>query len=192
MTIGSLLSLALGAVRNPREAASTLLSVGIPSAAIAPAFFLVVVLSVLLTALIQTIGTQSSEAAVGFPPLAVAAILGTLLGAYIFGLYRTGRAMGGTGSLAETALLMVFLQFILLLAQVVELALWIMAPPLAGIFVIAAGVIAFWININFIDVLHNYGSLLKSFGLIVMVSLGIALVLMLMLTLSGVPLQGPA
>ncbi len=190
MTFGSLLSLALGAVRNPREAATTLLSVGIPSAAILPALVLVVVMSVLLTVVGEAVGPQAAEPGVGFPPLAVAALLCALLGAYVFGLYRTGRALGGTGNLAETALLMVFLQFMLLLAQVVELALWVAAPPLAGIFVIAVAILAFWVNINFVDVLHGYGSLLKSFGLIIMVSLGIALVVMLTLTLSGVTIQG--
>ena len=191
MTFGSLVKLAIAAVRNPREAASTLLSVGVPSAALFPSFVLVVVLSVLLTVVGESLGAQSAEGG-AFPPLAVAALLCALLGAYIFGLYRTGRAMGGTGSLEETALLMVFLQFILLLAQVVELFLWIAAPPLAGIFVIAVAVVAFWININFVDVLHSYGSLLKSFGLIIMVSLGIALVVMLLLSLSGVTVQGTA
>ncbi len=190
MTFGSLLSLALGAVRNPREAASTLLSIGIPTAALLPAFFLVVVLSVLLTVIGEAIGPQPAEPGPGFPPLAVAALLCALLGLYVFGLYKTGRAMGGTGSLAETALLIVFLQFILLLAQVVELALWVAAPPLAGIFVIAVAILAFWMNINFVDVLHGYGSLLRSFGLIIMVSFGIALVVMLILTMSGVTIQG--
>lgn len=191
MTFGSLVSLALGAVRNPREAADTLLSIGVPSAALLPSFVLVVVLSVIITLLGENAGMTSGDG-VAFPPLAVAAVLCVLLGVYIFGLYRTGRAMGGTGTLAETTLLMVFLQFILLLAQVVELALWVAAPPLAGIFVIAVAILAFWININFVDILHGYGSLMKSFGLIIMVSLGIALVIMLMLTLSGVTVQGPA
>jgi hypothetical protein len=190
VTFGSLVSLALGAVRSPREVASTVLSVGVPPAALLPAFLLVVILSVLLTVVGQNLGVQPSDGGGSLSPLAVTALLCALLGAYIFGLYRTGQAMGGTGSLAETALLMVFLQFILLLAQVVELLLWVAAPPLAGIFVIAVAVLAFWININFVDVLHGYGSLLKSFGLIVMVSLGIALVVMLLLTLSGVTLQG--
>lgn len=191
LTFGSLVSLALAAVRNPREAASTLLSVGVPPAALLPSFLLVVVLSVLLTVIGESLGAQSPEGGT-FPPLAVAALLCALLGAYIVGLYRTGRAMGGSGSLEETALLMVFLQFILLLAQVVELLLWVAAPPLAGIFVILVAVVAFWININFVDVLHGYGSLLKSFGLIIMVSLGIALIVMLLLTLSGVTVQGTA
>src|SRR5690606_16023535 len=103
-----------------------------------------------------------------------------------------GQAMGGTGTLSETAILIVFLQFVLLLAQVLELFLWIAAPPLAGVFVILVAAVAFWININFIDVLHGYGSLLKSLGLVVLVSLGIALVVILLLGLAGVPAQVPA
>lgn len=191
MTFGSLVSLAVAAIRNPRETANTVLSIGFPTAALLPAFLLVVVLSVLLTVLGEVLGAQPTDAG-AFPPLAVAALLGALLGAYILGLYRTGRAMGGNGSLAETALLMVFLQFILLLAQVIELLLWVAAPPLAGVFVIAVAVVAFWININFVDVLHGFGSLLKSFGLIIMVSLGIALIVMLLLSFSGGGIQGTA
>jgi hypothetical protein len=191
LTFGSLVSLALAAVRNPRETANTILSIGVPHTALLPAFLLVVVLSVMLTVVGETLGMQTTGDG-GFPPFAVAILLASLLGAYIVGLYRGGQAMGGTGTLSETALLMVFLQFVLLLAQVLELLLWIAAPPLAGVFVILVAIGAFWINVNFVDVLHGYGSLLKSFGLIVLVSFGIAIVVMLVLGFLGSPAQAPA
>ena len=189
MNFGTLVALALQAVRNPRETASTVLSLGIPQAALAPALGLTIVFSVLLTGLAEALAPRTEPGAT-LPPLLVAAALTLLLSAYVFGLYRTGRAMGGTGSLPETVLLTAFLQFFLLLAQLVEIALWVVAPPLAGLFVIAVAILAFWINVNFVDVLHGYGSLLKSLALIIVVSVGIALAFVILLALSGVSVQG--
>ncbi|WP_227420858.1 YIP1 family protein [Roseitranquillus sediminis] len=189
--MGTFLTLALQALRNPREAATTLLSLGIPREALVPALALVIVLSVILT-IITTELTPNDPMQASLPPLAIAAVMATLIAFFIFGLYRGGRAMGGTGSLPETVLLMTFLQFLLLLGQFVEILLWIAAPPLAGVFVIAVAILAFWININFIDVLHSYGSLLKSLALILAVSLGVALIFMFLLSLSGAPMQGTA
>ena len=191
MTFGSLVALALTAVRNPREAATTLLSVGIPSGALPPALLLVVVLSVLLSVLGEALGLEPAE---GFslPPLVWTLFLCAGLFAYIVALFQAGRAMGGTGSLAETTLLTIFWQFILLLAQIVQLFLWIAAPPLAGLFFFAVLVMAFWIEVNFIDVLHGYGSLLKSVALLFLVLFGLAILFVLILPLSGATVSGTA
>ncbi len=191
MTFGSLVTLALAAIRNPREAATTLLSVGVPSTALMPALLLVVVLSVLLSVLGEALGLAAAE---GFslPPLLWTMILCAGLIAYIVALYQGGRAMGGTGSLAETTLLTVFWQFIMLLAQVVQLFLWIAAPPLAGVFFFAVLIMGFWIEVNFIDVLHGYGSLLKSVALVFLVLFGLAIVFVLLLPLSGATVTGTA
>jgi hypothetical protein len=99
--------------------------------------------------------------------------------------------LGGTGSLADTTLLTIFWQFIMLLAQVLQLALWILAPPLAGLFFLAVLVLAFWIEINFIDVLHGYGSLLKSAALLFLVLVGLAILFVPLLPLTGVSTSGP-
>lgn len=191
MTYGSLVSLAISAVRNPREAASTLLSIGFPPSALMPALFLVVVLSVLLSLVGEAVGLQPPD---GFllPPLAWTLLLCVGLGAYIFVLYQGGKAMGGTGSLAETTLLTIFWQFIMLLAQVLQLILWIVAPPLAGLFFFAVLLIAFWIEINFIDVLHGYGSLMKSAALFFLVLVGLAILFVPLLPMTGLSASGSA
>lgn len=188
LTFSSLVSLALASVRNPKEVANTLLSVGFPASVLMPSFLLVIVVSVLLTVPADLIGAQSTTGAL-FPPFSVAIVLCLLLAAYIYGIYRVGRAMGGTGSLAEAVLLMVFLQFILILAQVVELLLWLIAPMLAGYFVIGVAILALWISMNFIDVLHGYGSLFKSFGLIILVSFSVAVGMVIILSTLGIGVQ---
>ena len=192
LSLSTLMPLVLQAVRNPREAAHTVLSLGVPRAALVPALALVVILSIILTMVGTTLTPQTSgpEQAIAFSPIAVAALLGAFLAIYIAGIHWTGRALGGTGTLPETALLMVFLQFVLLVGQVIELLLWLVAPPLAGLFVIAVAVLAFWININFVDVLHGYGSLGKSFLLVLLVSVGIALGAVFLMTRAGISLQG--
>ncbi len=189
LSLSTLLPLVLLSVRNPRDAAQLLLSLSIPREAVAPALALVVVLSVLLASLGAMIDPAMPEGA-HMPLTGLALMIGGFLSAYIGGIHWGGRLSGGQGTLRGAAILMIFLQFVLLVGQVVQIVLWIVAPPLAGFFVIAAALLALWININFIDVLQGYGSLLKSFLLWLLVSLGIAMVAMFLLTLAGVSLQG--
>ncbi len=190
LSLAHLLPLVLQAVRSPREAAHTLLSLGIPLAALPIALALVVVLSVLMAALGAMVEPGTTELPPTLPLVGSAALIGGFLVAYIWGIQRGGRALGGTGTLPEAALLVIFLQFVLLVAQVVQILLWLVAPPLAGVFVIGASILALWININFIDVLHDYGSLPKSFLVWLLVTLGIALVVLFLMTLAGVSVQG--
>ena len=193
LSLSTLMPLVLQAIRSPRETARTLMSAGVPGEALPLALALVIVLSVLLTSLGGALLPEpegGEAAALVISPLVLALLLGAFLSAYIWGIHTAGRAFGGTGSLHDAALLMIFVQFILLTGQVVEVVLWLVAPPLAGLFVIVMVAAAFWININFIDELHGFGSLLKSFVLMLLVSFGIALVALFLMSLAGVSLQG--
>lgn len=188
--------LARQALRNPREAAQNLLSLGVPASVIGLLLALAIVVSALLSGLTDMIrpipDTVDAERVIVLPPIAFAAILAFILVGFGWGIFRVGRAMGGTGALAESLLLVAFWQIILIGAQVVELALLTIAPMLAAFFVLGVVVMALWIEINFIDALHGFGSLLKSFFVFLFVCLGIGLALGFLMTLTGVTVESTA
>ena len=173
------------ALTEPREAAATILSMGIPREAYWPAFFLLVVLSVLLNEVMTLVSPIASDIPTMSP--GVMGLLTALISAVsIWAVWKVGQTAGGTGSFEETLLLTVFLQSILFAGQLVELVLLLVVPVLAGLFSVGLVVFAFWLNINFIATLHGFASLWKAFGVLMMATLGVALVLIFLMTLTGI------
>ena len=69
--------------------------------------------------------------------------------------------------------------------QLAELAALIVIPPLAGMIAIGGFFVGIWLNLQFVDVLHGFGSLMKSFMLMIAVSAAFAIGLMFLITLIG-------
>ena len=178
------------AINEPREAASTLMSMGVPREALWPAFLLFVVLSALLGSATELMRPTIQGAPLS--PFTFAMISAIAGAASVFAIWKVGQAMEGNGSFEETLLLMVFLQGILFIGQLIEFALFIVAPPLSSLFSFALIVFAFWLNLNFIAALHGFNSLLRAFGCLIMASAGVALVLIVLLTLFGLPMMSTA
>ena len=178
------LPVAAQAIREPREAASTLMSMGVPPAALWPAFGSLVCLTVIITFLSGGQEAGAGSAMVG--PLSLAFTSAIAGAASIFLVWKIGGAMDGTGSFEETLLLTVFLQAIVFAGQLIELVLFLFFTPLAGMFSIGMIVLTFWINLNFIAALHGFASLWRAFGVLVFASLGVALILVFVMSLLGV------
>ena len=179
------LNLGRQALSEPREAAATLLSMGVPREAYWPAFFLLVVLSVLLNEVLSLI-SPAPPLAPTIPPIVMGLITAVISAVSIWAVWKVGQAMGGTGTFNETLLLTVFLQGILFAGQLVELVLLLAMPVLAGLFSLALVLFALWLNINFIATLHGFTSLWRAFGVLIMATLGVALALVFLMTLTGI------
>ena len=177
--------LARQALTEPREAASTLLSMGVPREAYWPAFFALVALSVLLTEALNML-SPAPELFDAPGPLIMAGLTAVISAVSVWAIWKVGRAAGGTGSFDEALLLTVFLQAILFAGQLIELGLLILLPPLAGLFSVALIVVAFWLNINFIATLHGFSSLWRAFGVLLIATVAVALVLVFLMTLTGI------
>ncbi len=174
--------------REPREAASTLLSMGVPKQVLWPAFTLLVVLSVILIFLIGAPTGPNDEAIVSPFSLTLSSALAGA--ASVILIWKIGDFMGGKGGFDETLLLTVFLQGMIFAGQLVELALVLVIPPIADIYYIALIVFMFWLNLNFIAVLHGFGSLWRAFGVLVFASIGVAFVLIFAMSLAGIRIAG--
>lgn len=182
--LNTFLPIAAQAVREPREAASTLMSMGVPYAALWPAFGALVCLSVILSFLSGGLEPTAGQASLG--PLVLALTSAVAGAASVFLVWKVGAAMDGKGRFEEALLLTVFLQGLIFAGQLVEFVLYLVMPPLSGLFSIAIILLTFWINLNFIAALHGFSSLWRSFGVLVFASLGVALILIFLMSLLGV------
>jgi hypothetical protein len=187
LTLNSLLAMAWRTVRNPREGATELLSLGIPREALWPALALVVVLSILLAQLTSLVVTGDMGMA-GLPvgPAATGFIQLLLLVVMIFAIFWIGRSMGGTGSFEEAILLVAWLQFIMVCLQAVQAVALLIVPLVASLIGIGAIMLFLWLLTNFVAVLHGFSSLFQVFIMILVSAFGIAFGLSILLTLIGV------
>ncbi len=184
--IQSLLPLARQALSQPRESAATLLSMGVPREALWPSFFLLVVLSILMVSVGTSADTVGNEGLLVASPIVMALITTVVSVVSVVAVWKVGQALGGRGTFEETLLLTVFLQAILFAGQLIELFLALTVPPVAAMFNLAIIVLAVWLNVNFIATLHGFASIWKSFGVLILASIGVALVLVFMMTLAGI------
>jgi hypothetical protein len=187
LTLNSLLAMVWRTVRNPREGATELLSLGVPREALWPALALVVVLSILFAQVTSLLMTgQAGMGGMPIGPAATGFIQLLLLVVMVFAIFWIGRAMGGSGSFEEAILLVAWLQFIMVCLQVVQAAALLILPPVAGLIGVAGLVLFLWLLTNFIAVLHGFSSLVQVFIMILVAAFGIAFGLSIILTLIGV------
>ncbi len=138
-------------------------------------------------------GSSAQVERLGSSPFLDAAMLAAISVLMVFVYYMAGRSMGGTGSFGATLALMAWLQCIVLILVVIQVLISLVMPGLVGLFTIFSFVVQLWCLLNFVNVLHDFNSLAKSLGLLVLsvVGLGFGLALILVL-IGGVSLAGGA
>lgn len=183
-----MIALAQRAISEPREAASDLLRLGVPSEVIVPGLVLVVLLSVIVNSVAELVAPTAMAT---IPPFLLAVFFGIVFAGFSIAIWQIGRLLGGTGTLRDSLLLTAFLQGIVLVAQLVQLMLLLALPVIAGLFSVAVFLLGIWLNLNFIDALHGFRSLGRSFAVFFLSSLAVAVLLVLIASMAGVRVGGP-
>jgi hypothetical protein len=181
-----MIALARQSLEDPRASVRSLLAIGVPLPARTIGLLLMAVASALLAHLSILLLPPSVDPAVGFmmqSPLRAAIIQWLVFVAMVFLIYRIGRAWGGKGNLPDTLLVVVWLQVIMLGVQFVQLLVFLLVPPLAGIVNLAGLVLFFWLMTSFIAELHGFASRGKVLAGILVAIFGVAMVLVLILAL---------
>ena len=174
--------------REPKTVAAALMARELPAGALWQLVALVVVVSIFLAQLTALLMPMPAGMEMGLfgNPLALGLVQSVLLVALIFGTYAIGRAFGGTGSLSQTTLLVVWLQFVMIALQVLQTLFVVILPPLASLIGIVGLFVFIWLFVNFVAVLHGFNSLaLVLVGAVVSV-FGVIFVVSIVLTLFGV------
>ncbi|WP_212523271.1 Yip1 family protein [Actibacterium sp. MT2.3-13A] len=190
-TLTSLLILARDTVRRPQEGARRVLSLPLPPRAAWDGLALVLILSLLLTHLTNLILPAPVDPLLPLfanSPLLTAAILGGFMVAMVTAIYGVGRVMGGHGTFEGALRLTVWLQFIMLVIQVVQTGFLLVLPIVAVLIGPLAFGLMLWLLTNFIAVLHGFRSLGAVFMMIMVTAFGLGFVLFFLLALFGVTL----
>lgn len=189
MQPGQLLRMARQTVSNPRDGAAVILKLHLPMRALWLAFGLVIVLSMFLGEAVALLMGPPDQAAMP-PEMMVSPItMGVIQAAFLFlvahGMARIGHLFGGSGDFQGALALIVWLQFIFLVVQVIQLAAMLVVPPVAGLITILAMGLFFWLLVNFIATLHGFSSLGLIFVMTILTAFGFVFVLSLVLTMLG-------
>jgi len=190
-TLTSLLILARDTVRDPKTGARRVLSLPLPPRAAWDGLALVLLVSLILGYLTtMLLGVPADPLLPGFAPspLRAAVVQGGALLVMIGAIYGVGRMMGGTGTLEGTVRLTAWLQFIMLLLQVVQTVFLLILPGVAGLIGMLSIGLMLWLLTNFIAVLHGFRSLGAVFVMILVTTFALSFVLVFLLMLFGVSL----
>ena len=164
-TLFTLLALARLSLKRPRDGARQVIALRLPPAVGWLGLGLAAVLSTLMVHLsfaMQPADVQSFFAAAIASPLRTALLQGGFMGVAVVAVYRVGRWRGGHGRFDEALILVVWLQFVLLGLQAVQLVAYAVAPLLADLIGLATVALFFWLLTNFVAELHGF----KSLGLV--------------------------
>lgn len=112
----------------------------------------------------------------------------TVLGA--IAIYVGGRVFGGKGSLADSLLALTWLEFVLLLVQIAQIAAFVLAPFLGSLIFLSAVVLLVYLLVNFIMEVHGFTNGLAVVAGVVVGFIVVAIVLLILLVILGVGMDG--
>ncbi len=190
LSLSGLATAAGETLRDPRTGLRRVLALDPPMQARWIAFLLMAIGSAIVTHLsIGLIPTEERDAVMGVmsSPLRTALLQGVLLLAIVQMVWWLGRLRGGTGSFPDALLAMVWLQFIMLGIQALQLVLMLVSPPLAAL----ANLRHWWFSSGFSRTswpnFTAFRSLIAVFGGIVFgaLLLGFGLALLLVILTGG-------
>lgn len=171
------------AVRDPRETAVSLLSLGIPREAVWLLMAAVATGEALIISVTELLSPTDNPA---ISPLLLAPLLFVIFTAFAISIWKVGEAFGGTGKLTEALLTVAFVQTLLLIAQVGQLILMMIAPLLGALMFLAILIWSVWLNAAFVDALHGFAALGKSLAVFILASFAVALALAIITQMIGI------
>lgn len=194
VTPEGLLRLFVLTLRDPGRAGRALIALNLSRAVLWQALTLVTVIGALIAAVSPVMlpepGPVAAPEPVVLTPFASAAVLGAMLVMLVFAVYYTGAALGGTGSFGATLTLVVWLEVVAMAFRLVQAVSVVLSPVLGTIAWLAGFVMLFWTLINFIKVLHGFGTLGRAVLTLMIGVTGIIVGMTLMLSLIGAGLDG--
>jgi hypothetical protein len=173
-------------LRNPREAARVVMGWPLSLGELWSVLALTAVISALVAQFVVAQSPQDVDPVLGLmlsSPLSFALIQFIGLGILVLLTYGVGRQFGGTGSFAGTLALIGWLQVILMVLQLAQVAALVLLPPLALMISLFSVVLFAWLLTSFTAELHGFTSLIRTFSGMVASFIGLSVLLALFLVL---------
>ena len=152
---------------RPRAAARTVLDLRIAPGPLIEAAVAVTCLGMVLSftaARLAPGGVDAVTAAILGAPLLGAAMMLGMLGFAVVATTLIGRQFGGTGDITGALALIVWLNVVLFVIQLVQVAALLLLPPLASLLAFATLFWLIWAFACFVTELHGFSSPLKVLG----------------------------
>ncbi len=188
-SLQDLLSLARFTVQSPREGARKVIGAQVPVSARWAAFALMAVLSSVLAHVSFGVMPAEMKAQMGAAmasPFRTALLQAALMLVAANAIVWIGRWRGGVGRFDDVLILMVWLQFILLILQVVQVVVQMVLPQLADVVGFASIAIFLWLLSNFVAEVHKFKSVGLTFLGVILSMLAMGFVLAIVM----VPFMG--
>lgn len=155
----SLAALVATTFRDPAAAARQVLSLRLPRRALGHSLAFVVVTSTILTYVQGVIlGVTQPIMPFASTPIALAIAQGGILLLVVHAVHRVGAALGGRGDLDGALAAVTWVEFVLLLVQLVQTFLLLVAPPVGAIVGLASIGLFLWLLTVFTAELHGFSS----------------------------------
>jgi hypothetical protein len=176
---------------HPRRAARRVLETGMPVGVLVQAAVLVTCAGMLLGYLALSLGpdvTDISAAVLTNPLLGAVAQLAVMV-AVVFLTVQIGRLFGGTGGYHGALALVVWLNAMMVLVQLGQIAALLVVPPLAAVLAIATMLWAFWAYANFVAELHGFRNPAIVLGAVVLTTIVLFFGVAMLLAMLGITPQ---
>lgn len=143
---------------EPRVVAQELLALNLSPGTRYMAMMLVVVMTAILGTLAQMVFTVITKLDLGdlTPPLTVVGLQAALLLYGAFAMSFVGQRFGGKGNFADALLLLTWIEFVLMVGQVIQVVLMVFFPISATIMSILLVGLMFFLLVQFTLVLHGF------------------------------------
>lgn len=198
MNAADLQTFALRSIRDPAGAAPALMKLDLPRSVLWTGIILMAALQSLLVGFAVWVTPVPND------PESPVAIIQALYGAplwffgvtllisalTIYALLGMGRLFGGTGTLEDIMVVMVWFQAIQIACKLVAMVLGLFAPILEALMVLAASGIGIYMFVNFINQVHRFDSIGRTLVVIVLAMLAVLLGFSLFVVLVGTPFMG--
>lgn len=193
-TLKDLIEAAIDTVRSPKTGARRIMAINMPRRQRWEFLLLIVIASIILAELTLILGGGNAEDFLGGSAIGNPIILGAVQLFFLFmlvrGVHFIGKMAGGTGTLDDVILLVVWLQFILICLQVVQTIAFVVFPLLAAMIGLASVGLFFMLLTHFVAEVHGFKSLGRVFFAILVSLVGFAIFLSFPLSLLGIRITG--
>ncbi|RBP95489.1 hypothetical protein DFO80_10225 [Rhodobacter sp. 140A] len=189
-----LTTLVLRSLQAPREVARFLIALDLPMSARFTALGAVMALSAALGTAAELLFSFVTKVDLGPPtnPLPMALVQGALMLYAAGAMAFFGRQFGGTGRFADALILVVWIEFLLILGQMVQILVMVFFPLVSVLGTLALIGLLFWLLTQFTAALHGFDTLFKvAFGVIAVFFGSAMLFGMLLLSFGIVPVPAP-
>lgn len=174
MNFAFLRALVVGSLRAPVATARAILALNLSPTERWIAFGAVICLSAALGTAAEILFAFVTKVDLGAPtppvPMALMQAGLILYGAWAMTFF--GRRAGGTGTFADALILVVWLEFVLILGQCVQLLIMVFFPIISVLGTLGLIGLLFWLLINFTMALHRFDNVAKVGAAVVLIFLG--------------------